>query len=53
MNKNKNLIKEMEHIKFPLIQTLNLQGNYIESIEGLSRMDLKSMETIYLCTSEG
>ena len=46
------MIKHIENIKLPAIQTLNLQGNLIESIEGLSRMELSSMKTIYLCTSE-
>ena len=52
MNDNKKLIKQIAHISFPTIKVLNLQGNSIESIEALSRMDLKLMETIYLCKSD-
>ena len=48
----KRMIKHIENIKLPTIHTLNLQGNLIESMEGLSMMELSSMKTIYLCTSE-
>ena len=51
MNENNSIIKEIHHIHFPLIRVLNLKGNLIESIEPLSRMNLRLMEIVYLCTS--
>ena len=52
MNHNNRLIKQIAHIAFPNIKVLNLQGNSIESVEGLAGMELRVMGTIYLCKSE-
>ena len=52
MIKESGMLKLIQEIKFPAIQVLNLKCNSIESIEGLSRMDLKLMKSIFLCTSD-
>ena len=42
-------IKKIEWIGFPNLKSLNLQGNRIESIEGLSRIQMNQLEIFYLC----
>ena len=52
MTTDTRILKKIQDIKFSKIEELNLNGNLIESIEGLSHIELKFLETIYLCTSE-
>ena len=48
----RRMIKQIQHIKFPVIQILKLTGYLIKSIEGLSRMDLGTMRIIELSKSQ-
>ena len=43
-------LRHIQHLEFPKLQILNLQGNRIESIEGMSRMQMDQLEILYLCT---
>ena len=52
MIKENKMLKLLQPIKFPALQILNLKCNLLESIEGLSRMELNLMKSIFLCTSE-
>ena len=45
-------IEQLQHIEFSSIKTLDVEKNCLESIEALSRMQLKTLETIYMCTLE-
>ena len=43
-------IEQLQHIEFSCIKILEIENNFLESIEALCRMQLKAMEIIYLCT---
>ena len=55
MEKSPKLIKSIEqlhHIEFSHIKTLDVENNFLQSIEALCRIQLKTLETIYMCTLE-
>ena len=43
-NEHPNIIKEIEHIRFPSLQFISLFGNEISSIENLCRMYLPCLK---------
>lgn len=50
-NERAGLLPEISHIKFPSLRLLNLHGNGIESIEGLSRIWMPSLQTLRLASN--
>ena len=44
------MVKEMAHIHFALLTHLQLNGNTIESVEGLARVHMAHIKLVRLCT---
>ena len=42
------MIKDISEVKFPYLYEISLSGNNIESIEGLSRIDMPLISQVYL-----
>ena len=47
-NKEKRILKEIEGIEFPHLQILDLEGNELESVEGLNRMFFPQLKELVL-----
>ena len=46
----RGLLKEMAHIRFTALTEITLDGNKIESIEGLPRMEMSYLQELNLST---
>ena len=51
-NNKPNIIKQLQHVAFPHLAELNIHGNEISSVEGLSRIFMPQLETLIISKIE-
>ena len=49
-NDRATILKEIAHIHFTALTTLHLADNSIESVEGLARVHMAHIKSVFLCT---